>query len=66
MRVVDKAEDTNLDRSVALKFLAARLLENEEHKQPFLCQAKATASFDHPNIRMVHEVGAEKGRAAWP
>jgi serine/threonine protein kinase len=55
MGVVYKAEDTNLGRTVALKFLAAHLLESEEHKQRFLREAKATASLDHPNICMVHE-----------
>jgi Tol biopolymer transport system component len=61
MGVVYKAEDTRLDRTVALKFLAAHLLESEEHKQRFLREAKATASLDHPNICMVHEVGEADG-----
>jgi tetratricopeptide (TPR) repeat protein len=56
MGVVYRAEDTNLDRTVALKFLAGHLLESDEHKQRFLREAKATASLDHPNICMVHEV----------
>lgn len=43
MGVVYKAADTNLGRTVALKFLAAHLLESEEHKQRFLREAKATA-----------------------
>jgi serine/threonine protein kinase len=62
MGVVYKAEDTNLDRTVALKFLAAHLLESEEHKQRFLREAKAAASLDHPNICMVHEVGEADSR----
>ena len=62
MGVVYKAEDTNLDRTVALKFLAGHLLESEEHKQRFLREARATASLDHPNICMVHEVGEADGR----
>jgi serine/threonine protein kinase len=62
MGVVYKAEDTNLDRTVALKFLAPHLLESDEHKQRFLREAKATASLDHPNICMVHEVGEADGR----
>ena len=61
MGVVYKAQDTNLDRTVALKFLAAHLLESEEHKQRFLREAKAAASLDHPNICMVHEVGEADG-----
>src|SRR5688572_29092042 len=62
MGVVYKAEDTNLDRTVALKFLAAHLLEGDQHKQRFLREAKAAASLDHPNICMVHEVGEADGR----
>jgi tetratricopeptide (TPR) repeat protein len=61
MGVVYKTEDTNLGRTVALKFLAAHLLESEEHKQRFLREAKATASLDHPNICMVYEVGETDG-----
>jgi serine/threonine protein kinase len=62
MGVVYKAEDTRLDRTVALKFLAPHLLESEEHKQRFLREAKAAASLDHPNICLVHEVGEWEGR----
>ncbi|MBK5294493.1 MAG: PD40 domain-containing protein [Acidobacteriia bacterium] len=62
MGVVYKAEDTNLDRIVALKFLAPHLLESEEHKQRFLREAKAAASLDHPNICMIHEVGEADGQ----
>jgi len=62
MGVVYKAEDINLGRTVALKFLAPHLLESDEHKQRFLREAKAAASLDHPNICIVHEVGEVDGR----
>ena len=62
MGVVYKAEDTNLERPVALKFPAAYLLESEEHKERFLREAKAAASLDHPNICVVHEVGEVDGQ----
>jgi serine/threonine protein kinase len=51
MGVVYKAEDTNLGRTVALKFLAPHLLDSEEHKQRFLREAKAAASLDHLGAR---------------
>ena len=62
MGVVYKAEDINLGRIVALKFLAAHLLDSEEHKQRFLREAKAAASLDHPNICLIHEVGEAEGQ----
>jgi Tol biopolymer transport system component len=61
MGVVYKAEDTRLDRTVALKFLAPHLLESEEHKHRFLREAKAAAALDDPNICVVHEVGEADG-----
>ena len=56
MGVVYKAEDTSLDRPVALKFLAAHLLNDEEAKARFLREAKAAAGLHHPNICPVHEI----------
>ena len=44
MGVVYKAEDTKLDRVVALKFLAPHLLNNDEAKRRFLREAKAAAA----------------------
>jgi serine/threonine protein kinase len=55
MGVAYKAEDSNLDRVVALKFLATHLLQDEESRRRFIREAKAAAPLDHPNICTVHE-----------
>lgn len=47
MGVVYKAEDTKLDRPVALKFLAPHLLRDEEGRKRFEREAKAAAKLDH-------------------
>ena len=62
MGVVYKAEDTKLERSVALKFLAAHLLDDDEAKQRFLREAKAAAALDHPNICTVYEIAEAEGK----
>ena len=62
MGVVYKAEDTKLDRPVALKFLAAHLLSNEEAKRRFIREAKAAAALDHPNICTLYEIDEANGR----
>ena len=62
MGVVYKAEDTKLERTVALKFLAAHLLNDEEAKARFLREAKAAAGLHHPNICPVHEIGDADGK----
>jgi len=60
--VVYKAEDTKLERPVALKFLAAHLLSNEEAKKRFIREAKAAAALDHPNICTLYEIDEASGR----
>ncbi len=62
MGVVYKAEDTTLDRPVALKFLADQLLNEEEAKQRFLREAKAAAALHHPNVCPVHEIAEADGK----
>jgi serine/threonine protein kinase len=56
MGVVDKAEDTKLKRTVALKFLPQHALGSEAQKARFLHEAQAAAALDHPNICTVHEI----------
>ena len=62
MGVVYKAQDTKLDRTVALKFLAAHLLKDEESRKRFHREAKAAAALDHPNICTVHAIEESDGR----
>ena len=57
MGVVYKAEDTKLDRTVALKFLPQHLLADKEAELRFISEAKAASSFDHPNICAIFEIG---------
>jgi len=57
MGVVYKAEDSKLDRFVALKFLPPHLLTDKEAEQRFISEAKAASSFDHPNICTIHDIG---------
>jgi len=55
MGVVYKAQDTKLDRFVAIKFLPSHLSSNAENKARFLQEAKATAALNHPNILSIYE-----------
>ena len=61
MGVVYKATDTKLKRPVALKFLSAHLLSNEEAKTRFFREAQAAAALDHPNICTVYEIDEVEG-----
>lgn len=56
MGVVYKAQDTKLDRIVALKFLPAHVSVNEETKARFMQEAKAAAALNHAHICTIHGV----------
>jgi len=62
MGVVYLAEDTELERPVAIKFLPAHIGANSEAFARFKSEAKAAAALHHPNIITVHEVGSHRGR----
>jgi len=62
MGVVYKAEDTQLRRIVALKFLSSETVGNEDVKARLIREAQASASLDHPNICAVHGIHEEHGQ----
>ena len=68
MGVVYKAEDTKLERPVALKFLAAHAIEDPEHKARFVREAKAAARLDHQNICLSTKLTRLTGKPSspWP
>jgi serine/threonine protein kinase len=63
MGVVYKAEDTNLKRPVALKFLAAHLLGDEAVKERFRREAEAAAALTHANIAVIHDINESDGHS---
>ncbi len=56
MGVVYKAEDTKLDRTVAIKVLPSAALASEEDRTRFYREAKAAAQLHHPHIASVFEI----------
>ncbi|HTK81344.1 MAG TPA: protein kinase [Bacteroidota bacterium] len=62
MGVVYKAEDTKLDRILALKFLPEHLNASEQDKQRFIQEAKAAAALNHPNVCSIIDIQDHDGQ----
>ena len=61
MGEIFESYDTELQRTVAIKVLASKHIEDDTMKQRFLREARMASQLNHPNIATIHEIGEASG-----
>src|SRR2546426_9308611 len=61
MGVVYRAQDTHLDRPVAIKLLHSETVTSSERKRRFVQEAKAASALNHPNILHIYDIDEVDG-----